>query len=921
MASGPRRVSPPRAPSSPIAPDPALVPAPRAAHELAAPEPPASFVPVAQAAELLEQVPRRRVTLVVSPAGTGKTAVAAAWVAQASGEVSVDWFGLRSRAGAGYDGAASVELPPVPWDGAPPGHGAAYVIVVDDAHLLTAADRATLTRELEAGTGDTHFLLLSREDLPVAPASLELSGDVQTIRFPELRLDDRTAADLVRVHHPSATPQQVAEVVRRSGGWAAVLVLGARSLHGSAPPPPLSRMPRHPILDFVASELVAGLPDPVLAVLAATCWQPDLTDEDAVVLSGDPGAPDDLAAAAADGLVVSRVVGQKVSRAQSAAGPASTRWRVHPLVGEALRRRSAAGDRTAAVRGHERALHHYERTGDLAAALRQATLTGDATIQLSAIARHAFDLLAHDQVTPVLEALGHLPPEVRQSDRSTQALDAFILRGAGRWEEAKRLADLVLVPSPPGSEPGPGSEGADLDTDLAILEAWQARCGARPIRPALARAATMLGCQHDADPPELGHDPPGGTTLRTGWLMVETADLQVWADQLDDAAVHVHDAARTFATYDVPRVTSALLVVRATLELVQGAYQTALGTVDEALALAAVAGHPPAELGARAHVVRGWARFHDYDIEGARADLAAAHSQQVPLDPLSQSYRDILTGKVAMADGAVEEARRLLDAEAFGPLPLYLERHLRIARFRAAGFMGDLAAMEAEAAAMRRAGLEPEALLVHAVVLGLDGHEQEALRMLDSLLSRTDPRGRGDVRLTPEVATFAAVIRVALLQRLGTADALDRAVSLVPDMLTRTATHRLLWVLSGGRMTSRDFSDLLVDEAARPGGHPFATEALETLARRERPYPAELLGRRDDLGTVQDLDEILAVGLTRREHEVLRAVALGGSNATVGSSLFISENTVKTHLAALYRKLGVQSREEAVAQARRLGLV
>jgi ATP/maltotriose-dependent transcriptional regulator MalT len=244
-----------------------------------------------------------------------------------------------------------------------------------------------------------------------------------------------------------------------------------------------------------------------------------------------------------------------------------------------------------------------------------------------------------------------------------------------------------------------------------------------------------------------------------------------------------------------------------------------------------------------------------------------------------------------------------------------------VARFRAAGFMGDLAAMEAEAAAMRRVGLEWEAMLVHAVVLGLDGHEQEANRMLDSLLVRTDPRGRGDVRLTPEVATFAAVIRVALLQRLGTADALDRAVSLVPDMLTRTATHRLLWVLAGGRMASPDFLDLLVDEAARPGGHPFATAALETLARRERPYPAELLSRRDDLGVVQDLGETLAVGLTRREHEVLRALALGGSNATVGSSLFISENTVKTHLAALYRKLGVQGRDEAVAQARRLGLV
>ncbi|WP_107771441.1 LuxR C-terminal-related transcriptional regulator [Nocardioides sediminis] len=894
------------------------MPAPRAVEDLVArgvPEPPASFVPVPGVSDFLERVPDMRVSVVVSPAGTGKTTMAAAWATREASDVRVQWVDLGS-----LDRVASGQRQHPLWGATSPRddptHGTAHVVVIDDAHLLTTADRASLTHELEAGVGDTHFLILSRDDLSLVPVSLELAGDVQTLRFPELRLDDATAAELVRLHHSSATPDQVAEVVRRSSGWAAVLVLGARSLHGSAPPPPLSRVPSHPILDFVTSELVDELPDPLVEVLAATCWQPDLTDEDAVVLSGDAGAPDELAAAAADGLVVCRAHGAGHGR--------STRWRVHPLVGEALRRRSAPGGRgrAAVVRGHERALHHYERTGDLAAALRHATLTGDATIQLSTLTSHAFGLIAHDRVAPVQEALAHLPPEVRQSDRSAQALDAFILRGAGRWEEAKRLADLALSPVPV-AEPGqrPDSRDADLATDLAILDTWRARFGGRPIGPALVRASAALGCQHDADPPELGHDPPGGTTLRTGWLMVETAELQVWADQLDAAAVHVHDAARVFATYDVPRVTTALLVVRATLELVQGAYQTALGTADDALALAAEAGYPPTELRVRAHLVRGWARFHDYDVEGARADLADAVVQHVPLDPLSQGYRDILAGKVAMAEGAVEEARRLLDAEAFGPLPLYLERHLRIARFRAAGFMGDLPAMEAEANAMRHAGLEWEAVLVHAVVLGLDGHEQEAIRMLDALLARTDSRGRQVVRLTPEVATFAAAIRVALLQRLGTADALDRAASLVPDLLTRTATHRLLWVLSGGRIASPAFLDLLMGEAARPDGHPFATEALETLARRERPYPAELIVRRDDLGAVQDLGETLAVGLTRREHEVLRAVALGGSNATVGTSLFISENTVKTHLAALYRKLGVQNREEAVAQARRLGLV
>lgn len=459
-------------------------------HEV--PGAPAPFVPVPGVAAFLRGVVRRRVSQVVAPAGTGKTALATTWVASVADTVDVEWRGTVP-ADARQDGARPRRRTKPPHAAPLPGHGT-RVVVVDDADLLGTEDRAALELELEAGKDGTHFLLLSRHDIPVVPVALELSGDAQTLRFPELRLDDRTAADLVVAHHPSATAEQVAELVERSGGWAAALALGARSLHGAAPTPPLSRMPQHPILDFVVSELVAELPDALVGVLAATCWQPDFTDEDAVVLSGDPGAPDELATAAAEGLVV--------DRARGVTDPRSDRWRMHPIVGEALRRRSAPGgpDRAAVVLGHERALRHHERTGDLAAALHQATLTGDPAIQLTTIAHHAFDLIAHDRVAPVLDALAHLPPQLRQSDRGIQALDAFVLRGSGRWEDAKRLADLVLAPSAPGSEPGPGSEDAALETDLAILDVWQARCGARPIRPALARASAALGCQHDADP-------------------------------------------------------------------------------------------------------------------------------------------------------------------------------------------------------------------------------------------------------------------------------------------------------------------------------------------------------------------------------------------------------------------------------------
>ena len=51
---------------------------------------------------------------------------------------------------------------------------------------------------------------------------------------------------------------------------------------------------------------------------------------------------------------------------------------------------------------------------------------------------------------------------------------------------------------------------------------------------------------------------------------------------------------------------------------------------------------------------------------------------------------------------------------------------------------------------------------------------------------------------------------------------------------------------------------------------------------------------------------------------MLRELALGGSNAMIAHALFVSENTIKTHLASIYRKLEVDGRAGALTAARGL---
>ncbi len=62
------------------------------------------------------------------------------------------------------------------------------------------------------------------------------------------------------------------------------------------------------------------------------------------------------------------------------------------------------------------------------------------------------------------------------------------------------------------------------------------------------------------------------------------------------------------------------------------------------------------------------------------------------------------------------------------------------------------------------------------------------------------------------------------------------------------------------------------------------------------------------------------LGLTQRESEVLELLVAGHSNKGVASKLVVSEDTVKTHIRGLYRKLGVSDRSGAIAVALREGL-
>ncbi len=93
------------------------------------------------------------------------------------------------------------------------------------------------------------------------------------------------------------------------------------------------------------------------------------------------------------------------------------------------------------------------------------------------------------------------------------------------------------------------------------------------------------------------------------------------------------------------------------------------------------------------------------------------------------------------------------------------------------------------------------------------------------------------------------------------------------------------------------------------GGSLFAPSVTRRLIE-------EFARRTTTTGQVEAL-----ASLTERETEVLEQVARGLSNAEIAETLFVTENTVKTHVARLLMKLGLRDRVQAVVLAYESGLV
>jgi LuxR family maltose regulon positive regulatory protein len=197
--------------------------------------------------------------------------------------------------------------------------------------------------------------------------------------------------------------------------------------------------------------------------------------------------------------------------------------------------------------------------------------------------------------------------------------------------------------------------------------------------------------------------------------------------------------------------------------------------------------------------------------------------------------------------------------------------------------------------------------LTYSRALLSEGKPTEALQLLGRLLHLAESKGRQ-----------GRVIEILVLQALAHHARGDKAVA-------RTAIGRAL-VLAEPEGCIRTFLDegapmaALLAGAERHDVHP--TYARRLRAGFAAPPDTGPVGSAAGSGALAKGHEAALVEpLTEQEREVLGLIAAGASNRVIANKLVVSLGTVKKHGNNIFSKLGVQSRTQAIARARALGLL
>ena len=849
-------------------------------------------------------VAQARVSVVSAPPGSGKTvllrswiswagvAERAAWVPAGRGERDPQRFWLSVLAALRRTAAGSALVGEL--TAAPDLDGWVIVerlladlaplddqlwLVVDDVHELGPDALQQLELLILRAPPELRFVLATRHDVRLGLHRLRLEGGLAEVREPDLRFTVAEARELFAA--AGVDLPDPALLVERTEGWAAGLRLAALSLAGHPDPERLAAEfsgSERTVAEYLLAEVLDRQSEPVRRLLLRTSILERVNGELAGLLTGDSGGErvlQDLEAA----------------NAFTVALDARRSWfRYHHLFADLLQLelRRTAPDQVAGL--HQVAAGWFAGHGYPVEAVRHAQAAQDWGLAARVLAGHWPGLSLDGQAAVIHELLGGFPAERLVADAELAAVAAGDELASGSLEAAERYLGLAErgLASVPESRQGQARLLAGM---VRLLLARQ-----RGNRPAVAEEAQRL--QAAAEAPEAAQAALGE---ELGALaLISLGSTELWVARFEEAERHLADGVALARRIGRPYLEFTGLVYAALLEF----FRSFALTVEHSV--------QAAELAER----HGW-------TDEPAAGLASLNVGGVL----------VWQGRLEEAEPWMQGAERTLRAEAEPAVELSIRSIrglLELARGRDADALAAFQAADRVAARLTEPNLMVHgnrSFLVQALVrlgeteraeqvlAGLGDQDRDGGAMRISLatlrLAQRNPRA-AITALAPvldgsaplpwpawlaQAFLLEAIARDALGDSGAAASALERALDLAePDgVLTVFVLHPV--------------PGLLQRQARQRTAHPaLIADILSLLAGRTlAPPPA---GPRPPLEP-----------LSGSEIRVLRYLPTNLSMRQIAGELYVSHNTVRTHISHLYAKLGTHTRAEAVARARALGLL
>ncbi|MFF9405477.1 LuxR C-terminal-related transcriptional regulator [Streptomyces anandii] len=778
------------------------------------------------------------------------------------------------------------------------------IVVVDEYDRVSAPE---ITEQLgfvlqHAGPG-MHLILVTRTE-PLLPLHrYRAEGTLTEIREAELAFTPEEAATLLELHGLRLTEDAARALVERTRGWAAGLRLCALAAQQSSDPESYLKefeAGQSTIADFLLAEVLKRQPaktqDLLLRVSVLDRFCPDLAN----ALAGRQDAGPILAG---------------LHRANAFVEHLGHSWyRLHPLFAEILAAHLRVRFPGLEAELHRRAAAWLLTCGPLPETLAHGAAAGDweftarALVDDLAIGQFFTGPRAEVRTQPRSADLGELFSRMAPDATGPEARLVRAARALSDHDVDRARAQLRRVRQELDAD---RPRGAAARLSCALLEVLAAGLTGAPGRAEHA-AQTVWELQREVAPELLDRHPELAALLQA-----HLGSARLWAGRFEDARAALRTAAAGSggASTALPREES--LSRLALMDYLDGwpgpAERKALAALTDAerFSLSEPAGPG---LG---HLVLAAVAVDRDELDEAQALLdRATAAQPEPCDPVTAAGLVIARARLQLARGQIRAALRT--AESAVPAAVaspWAEDHTALVVSAAHLAEG---APETAAKVLRDAAERRGACAVGAARAQLAAGNAEAALDLLANLPATDAGG-------PAVTVRAALVRAQAADQAGDGATARRLATQAVAEARRERLRRP--VLEAGPWLRRLLgADPLAGTYGAYGAYGHRSAAPRAPGATHQPATTHLpLGTRQPAATRPPVAEqpapLVVEELSGREQDVLQRLAQMMSTEEIAADLFVSVNTVKTHLKSVYRKLGVNRRGEAVRRARDLGLL